>query len=113
MTQIAKAEARPPVQDFEEGKSFPRGREGVWEGSRMRKGQTQTRSQLWSQPGAQEVGVLTALTDSVSRVTMMRVPFWLKGRGDCGKHSLLLGVCPASAAIMEEEAPLCVHLGLH
>lgn len=79
MTQTAKAEARLPVQDCEEGKSFPRGREGAWEGSRMRKGQTQTRSQLWSQPGAQEVGVLTPLRDSVSRVTMMRVPFWLKG----------------------------------
>lgn len=95
MTQIAKAEARPPVQDCEEGKSFPRGREGVWEGSRMRKGQTQTRSQLWSQPGAQEVGVLTALRDSVSRVTMMRVPFWLKGRGTVANiASCLVSVQP-------------------
>lgn len=42
MTQTAKTEARPPVQDWEEGKSFPRGREGVWERSQLMKGQTQT-----------------------------------------------------------------------
>ena len=42
MTQTAKAEALRPVQDWEEGKFFPRGRERVRKGRRMIEGQTQT-----------------------------------------------------------------------
>ena len=58
------------------------------------------------------MGVLTPLRDSVSRVTMM-VSFLLKGRGTVANTASCLVSVSASAAIMEEEAPLCVHLGLN
>lgn len=81
MTQTAKTEARPPVQDWEEGKSFPRGREGVWEGSRLMKGQTQT-PVLSSEPAwGSEGGGVPYPSERLSRVTVMMVSFWLKGTG--------------------------------
>lgn len=42
----------------------------------------------------------------------MMVSFWLKGTGTVANTASCLVSVSASAAITEEEAPLCVYLGL-